>query len=91
MAVIGNFAIAISRTSDVRRLKQCGQQMTDDDPFLDDRLQNGLPYAIGPLSVCPVLSVLSVCEVGVLWPNGLTYQDATWQEGRARPRRHCVR
>ena len=32
--------------------------------FLGDRLQNGSPYAIGPLSVCPV------CAVGVLWPNG---------------------
>jgi len=28
---------------------------------------NGSPYAIGPL---PVLSCLSVCNVGVLWPNG---------------------
>jgi len=29
--------------------------------FLSDRLQNGSPYAIGPLSVC---------DFGVLWPNG---------------------
>ena len=28
--------------------------------FLGDRLQNGSPYAIGPLSVCPVCPVLSV-------------------------------
>jgi len=27
----------------------------------------------------------------LLWPNGWTDQDATWQEGRPRPRPHCVR
>jgi len=31
-----------------------------------------------------VLSVLSVCNVGVLWSNG-------WYGGGPRPRRHCVR
>ena len=31
------------------------------------------------------LSVLSVCDVGVLWPNGWTDQDATWYGGRPRP------
>jgi len=30
---------------------------------------------IGPLSVC--LSVQSVCDVGVLWPNGWMDQDET--------------
>jgi len=38
--------------------------------------------------VCPVLSV---CDVGVLWPNGWMDQDATWYGGRSRTRRHCVR
>ena len=44
-------------------------------------------------SVCPVcgLSVCPVCNVGVLWPNGWTDQDATWYGGRPRPKRHCVR
>jgi len=37
------------------------------------------------------LSVLSLCDVGVLWPNGWTDQDETWQAGRPRPRPHCVR
>ena len=37
------------------------------------------------------LSVLSVCDVGVLWPNGWMDQDETWHGGRPRPRRHCVR
>jgi len=46
---------------------------------------NGSPYAKGPLSV------LSVCNVGVLWPNGWMDQDATWHGGRPRPRRRCVR
>jgi len=27
----------------------------------------------------------------LLWPNGSMDQDATWQEGRPRPTRHCVR
>jgi len=26
----------------------------------------------------------------LLWPNGWMYQDATWYEGRPRPRPHCV-
>jgi len=37
------------------------------------------------------LSVLSVCDVGVLWPNGWMDQDETWHGGRPRPRPHCVR
>ena len=37
------------------------------------------------------LSCLSVCNVGVLQPNGWMDQDATWYGGRPRPRRHCVR
>jgi len=41
--------------------------------------KNGSPYAIRPLSV------LSVCDVGVLWPNGWTGQDETWHAGRLWP------
>jgi len=37
------------------------------------------------------LSVLSVCDVGVLWPNGWMDQDQTWHAGRPRPWPHCVR
>ena len=37
------------------------------------------------------LSVLSVCNVGVLWPNAWMDQDETWNAGRTRPRPHCVR
>ena len=45
-------------------------------PMLSDRC----------LSVC-----LSVCDVGVLWPNSWTDQDETWQAGRPRPWPHRVR
>ena len=38
-----------------------------------------------------VLSVLFVCNVVVLWPNGSMDQDASWYEGRPRPRPRCVR
>jgi len=43
--------------------------------------------------LCPVLSlsVLSVCNVDVLWPKGWMDQGETWQGGRSRPRLHCVR
>jgi len=34
---------------------------------------------------------LSLCDVGVLWPNGWLDQDATWYRGRPWPRPHCVR
>jgi len=58
---------------------------------LGDRLQNGSPYATGPLSVLSVC--LSVClyNVGVLWPNGWIDQDTPWYGGRPRPRPHCDR
>ena len=38
------------------------------------------------LSVC-----LSVCDLGVLWPNAWTDQDETWHGGRPRSWPHCVR
>ena len=38
-----------------------------------------------------VLSVLSVCDVGALWPNAWMDQDETWYAGRPRPWTHCVR
>ena len=36
------------------------------------------------------VSCLSVCNAGLLWPNGWMDQGATWYGGRSRPRRHCV-
>jgi len=40
------------------------------------------------LSVCPVCSV---CDVGVLWPNGWMDQDETWHASRPWSWPHCVR
>jgi len=37
------------------------------------------------------LSVLSVCNVRVLWPNGWMDQGETWHGGRPLSRPHCVR
>jgi len=37
------------------------------------------------------LSVLSVCDVVVLWPSGWMHQGETWHGGRPWPRPHCVR
>ena len=53
--------------------------------MLSDRCLSVLSCPVG-LSVC-----LSVCNVGVLWPNSLTDQDETWRAGRSRPWPHCVR
>jgi len=47
-------------------------------------------YAIGPSS-CLSCPVCTVCNVGVLWPNGWTDQDETWHAGRPRPWPHCIR
>jgi len=44
--------------------------------------------------LCPVLyalCVLSLCDVGVLWPNGWMDQDKTWHAARPRPWPPCVR
>jgi len=44
------------------------------------------------LSVCLSYPVcLSVCDVGVSWPNGWMNQDETWRAGRPRRWPHCVR
>ena len=40
---------------------------------------------------CPVLTCLSVCNVGVPWPNGWTDQDETWHADRPRSWPQCVR
>jgi len=41
--------------------------------------------------VCLSCPVLSVCDVGVLWPNGWMDQDETWHAGRPRLWPHCAR
>jgi len=37
------------------------------------------------------LSALSVCDGGVLWPNGWMHQDETWHAGRPRRWPHSIR
>jgi len=72
------------------------QRMTLLDCFTGSKLIFGRPFVkrfalCYRTVVCPVCPDLSVCNVGVLWPNGWMDQDATWQGGRSRPRPHCVR
>ena len=50
-----------------------------------------LCYRTVVLSVSMSCPVLSVCDVGVLWPNGWIDQNETCHGGRLRPRRLCVR
>jgi len=42
-------------------------------------------------ALCYGTDILSVCNVGVLWPKCCMDQDATWYGGRPQPRPHCVR
>jgi len=62
----------------------CGQ------PSDQGRLRNRTDQTVVCLS-CPVLSCLSVCNIGVLWPKGWMDQDETWHVGRPRSWPHCVR
>jgi len=43
------------------------------------------------VTLCYQTVVLSVCDVGVLWPNGWMRQNQTWHAGRPRPWTHCVK
>jgi len=49
-----------------------------------------LELSLGDRTVA-CLSVLSVFDVGVLWPNGWMDQDDTWRGGGPQPWPHCVR
>jgi len=42
-------------------------------------------------ALCNWTVVLSVWNVGVLWPNDWIDQDESWHAGRPRPRRLCVK
>jgi len=48
-------------------------------PFWATVTSNSSPYGTGPLSC------LSVCNVGVFWPNGWVVQDTTWYGGTLGP------
>jgi len=56
-----------------------------------NRFTNSHPKTVRPVLSDRCLFCLSLCNVGVLWPNSWMNQDATWYGGRPRPRRHCVR
>jgi len=45
---------------------------------------------VRPMLSVRCLSVLSVCNVCTLWPNGWTDQDETWHAGRPRPWPLCI-
>jgi len=42
------------------------------------------------VALCYRTVVLSVCNVGVLWPNGWTDHDETWHAGRPWPWPHII-
>jgi len=45
---------------------------------------------VRPMLLDRCLPVLSVCEVGVTWPNGWMDQDDSWHAGRPRPWPHLI-
>ena len=45
---------------------------------------------VRPMLLESCLSFLTVCDVGVLWPNGWMDQDETWHAARPRPWPDCV-
>jgi len=53
----------------------------------------GRPFLKRLALICwtTLLSVCSLCDAGVLWPNDWMHQDETWHGGRPRPMPHCVR
>jgi len=58
--------------------------------MLSDRCLSCLLFVLSVVRPpCPVC--LSVCDVGVLWPNAWMDQDESWRAGRPRPWPHCVR
>jgi len=50
----------------------------------------GQPF-VKRFALCYRTVVLSVCDVGVLWPNVWTDQDETRRTDRPRPWPHCIR
>ena len=53
----------------------------------EDIVLDGDPASSSPKSGRNPCPIFSPC---LLWPNGWMDQDATWCEGRPRPRPHCV-
>ena len=58
--------------------------------FVKCQLIFGRPFVKRFASPCATDRCLSVCDVGVLWPNGWMDEDETWHGGRLRPGHHSV-
>jgi len=58
--------------------------------FLGDRLQNGSPYAIGPLSVCLVCLSVTLVYCGQTLNGSRCHLTRRYADS-PRPRPHCVR
>ena len=52
---------------------------------IGDRFDSVFGRTVRPMLSVRCLSVLSVCNVRAMWPNGWTDQDETWHAGRPRP------
>jgi len=51
----------------------------------------GTDFFVKRFALCYRTVVLSLSNVGVLWPNGWMDPDETWHGGRPRTRPQCVR
>ena len=102
--IAGSFFGLVTKHACDRRTDRRTEGQTDGQNYdFQDRAsiaasrgKNGSPYMLSidrclSCLSCPVSVCLSVCNVGVLWPNGSMDEDVTWYGGRPRPRPHCVK
>jgi len=90
-SVSGGILIHATVWPQIYQRYETNRQRSDSDSI--GRTIFGRPFVLCYQTVCRIcLSVcLSVCDVGVLWPNGWMDQDETWRAGKPRPRPHRVR
>jgi len=78
----------LSRVHERYRLQTTDRQQTDGRQHIANvnvNANRSLKTVSPMLSDRCISSVLSVCDVGVLWPNGWMDQDATWYGGGPDP------
>ena len=83
----------LSTKWEVHNVLQCCQRRTKPQlTHTENFMKFGHVVISRPLQ-CNVrlLSWHVVCNMRVLWPNGLTDQDETWHSGRPWPKWHCIR